>query len=52
MCGDTVCVKRKEICAFRRQEKLFKCIIIHEGAHMCAYTVRIDNVPKQCAELL
>ena len=30
-CADTVCVKIKAICAFRRQEKFFKCIEYRSG---------------------
>ena len=41
--------KKVDLRTFRRQEKCFECVIIHEKLQMCAYC-SIDNVPKQCAE--
>ena len=45
--------KKVDLRTFRRQEMCHKSVIIHERAtNVCILYTCIDNVPKQCAELL
>ena len=51
-CGATVCVKRKSICVhFDIRKSALNVLLYMKELQICAY-YSIDNVPKQCAELL
>ena len=53
-CGATVCVQRKSICVrFKGQEKCFlKMCYYTRKSYKFVHIVCIDNVPRQCPELL